>query len=255
MTTLLVLLVAAVLSATISGLVGMAGGVTLMASMVLVLPFPLIVPLHGVAQLVSNFSRTWILRSFVKRVAFLPFALGSPLGAFLAYSLLARIKIEEWGLIFIIGLLLYVALKPKKAPEIKLNRLGFLVLGVIAALLGPLLGATGPFLASFFVRDDYTKEQLVATKAACQIMIHLYKIPIFLALDFDYSQHSDKIVCLVVGVIIGTRLGTWMLTRIDPRRFGVLLKTVLVIIAIKLTLDLVQSPWFDYITHQFNLNG
>jgi hypothetical protein len=40
-------------------------------------------------------------------------------------------------------------------------------------------GAVGPLIARFFLRSDISKEELVATKAACQWAGHLVKIPLF----------------------------------------------------------------------------
>jgi len=53
---------AAFATAVLSAVVGMAGGITLLAAMLLWLPPLVVIPLHGVIQLASNGSRTWFQR-------------------------------------------------------------------------------------------------------------------------------------------------------------------------------------------------
>ena len=64
--TMIVLVVACVVTATISGILGMAGGVTLLGVMTALLPAPVVVPLHGIVQLASNWTRTWAFRRHVR---------------------------------------------------------------------------------------------------------------------------------------------------------------------------------------------
>ncbi|GIS20858.1 MAG: hypothetical protein CM15mP120_27740 [Pseudomonadota bacterium] len=54
----------ALATSVLSGLVGMAGGVVLMAILINVLPVSSAMVLHGVTQFTANGSRTLILRRF-----------------------------------------------------------------------------------------------------------------------------------------------------------------------------------------------
>ena len=65
------------------------------------------------------------------------------------------------------------------------------------------VGATGPFIAPFFLRDDFEKEEVIATKAACQMVGHGLKIPAVLIIGFEYSAHLPLLGLLVAGVILG----------------------------------------------------
>lgn len=228
------LVVAAFLTAIISGVVGMAGGVTLLAAMTFVLPVQVIIPIHGAVQLVSNISRTLMLRYHIERRILLSFCLGTPLGALAAYGFLSHFAMDQWALLLVVVMLLYVALKPDRMPDIDLGLRGFFVLGLVAAFLGPLLGATGPLLAPFFASKSRPKEQIVATKAACQIFIHIYKIPIFLGLDFAFQDYFDVMALMVLGVVAGTKVGTMLLHKLSPERFRILLRLALFVTALRL---------------------
>ena len=236
--TLAILFAAALGSSMISGLLGMAGGVTLLAVMTFIYPLPLIVPLHGAVQFASNSSRTFMLRKSVRVSGFVYFLAAAPLGAAAAYFILKQFSQMEEGIYLVVALLFYTSLKPRKMPDIKLSDKGYFLLGLAATTLGPLIGATGPLLAPFFARDDYSKEEIVATKAACQIVIHLLKFPIFYHLAFPYKDYALIILVMVFAVILGTRAGVFLLGRISAERFKILLKIALFLTGVRLCLKI-----------------
>lgn len=230
----LFLFIAAILSSIISGMIGMGGGVTLLAAMTLVLPLNLIIPIHGIVQLGSNLSRTIILRKSVHKTFFLYFAIGTPFGAWLAYKVLSKMTQPDWALALIGLVLLYVVFKPKHLPEIRLSRKGYILLGLVAGGLGCLIGATGPLLAPFYVRTDLSKEEMVSTKSACQITIHLMKLPVFSALAFPYFDHASTIGIMLIAVVIGTKIGTELLRRLSTTVFLNFIRVVMFLISIRL---------------------
>jgi uncharacterized membrane protein YfcA len=124
--------------------------------------------------------------------------------------------------------------KPKQLPAIKLQAWQFGFLGLAAGFMGILVGATGPLLAPFFLRDDLSKEQIVSTQACCQMVTHIIKIPVFLGLGFAYLDHQVLIALMFVGTIIGTTLGVKFLKKMNPQVFVYIYKTVLVLVALKL---------------------
>jgi uncharacterized membrane protein YfcA len=65
-TQLAILAVAAFATSTLSGMLGLAGGMTLLAVLLLFYEPLVAIPLHGVIQLVSNGSRAWIQRKHVE---------------------------------------------------------------------------------------------------------------------------------------------------------------------------------------------
>jgi uncharacterized membrane protein YfcA len=106
-------------------------------------------------------------------------------------------------------------------------------------LLTIFVGATGPFLAPFFLRDDFDNEQVIATKAVCQTWLHLLKIPAFLALSFNYTPYAPVLVGLVVAVVGGTYLGKYLLNRISKEHFVFWFQLVLGILAVYLIVSTV----------------
>lgn len=232
--TLVFLALAALLTSTISALIGMGGGVLLLAIMTLVLPYQALIPIHGIVQFVSNSSRAFFLRKNINWIFLSMFLLGTPIGTLLAYYILNSIKDSSVYYLLLALLILYSVFKPKRLPAIILTSRGWFVLGVLASLLSPLLGATGPLLAVFYVRNDLSKEQIIATKASQQMFLHLLKIPLFLSLDFNYIEYSQIISIMVIAVLIGTFGGVKILSKLNEKVFRLIFKTVLVISALRL---------------------
>ncbi len=232
--TLAVLVVACFATATISAILGMAGGVTLLGIMTALLPAPVVVPLHGIVQLASNWTRTWAFRRYVRWPILFAFMAPSVAGVAIAANIWADLKLtwfRAWIGAFILFFLVWRRYKPKlRNPPIW----SYAVLGLAAGLLAIFVGATGPFLAPFFLRDDFENEQVIATKAVCQTWLHLLKIPAFLALDFDYVPYAPLLVALAVAVIGGTYFGKHLLSRISKERFVFWFQLVLAILAVYL---------------------
>ena len=236
----LALVGSAFVSATVSGMIGMAGGALLLGVMTLFMPLSMIIPIHGAVQFTSNISRTLLLYKHVKLRVFAYFVLGIPAGGYLGFLLLRRISHQEWMLVLVSALLLYIAFKPKKLPYIYLPVPCFLILSVVASCAGLLVGATGPMLAPFFIRDDFKKEEIVATKAACQLFIHTVKFPVFYALHFQYNDHIILILLMCSAVISGTYLGTSLLKKSSSLVFFTIVKLACAGLAGRLLFKLIE---------------
>ena len=240
--TIVILVVACFVTATISGILGMAGGVTLLGVMTALLPAPVVVPLHGIVQLASNWTRTWAFRKHVRWPIFFAFMLPAVLGVAIAANIWADLELtwfKAWIGAFILAFLVWRKYKPKlRHPPLW----SYAVLGFAAGLLAIFVGATGPVLAPYFLRDDFDNEEVIATKAVCQTWLHLLKIPAFLALSFDYSPYLAVLAALVAAVIGGTYFGKHLLSRISKERFVFWFQLVLAALAVYLIVSTLVRP-------------
>lgn len=228
----LILTITALLAAVLSGVLGMGGGVALLGVMTAILPAPVVVPLHGVIQLVSNCTRTLaLLRHVVWRVVAV-FAPPLVLGLAFATALWSGNKLNYLRPVVGVLLLAFVALR-RRAPKLRnLPTWTYAPLGLVTGFASVWIGAVGPLLAPFFLRDDLEPEQIIATKAACQSISHLLKIPAFVVLGFEFVGHGELLLTLVVVVIVGTLIGRAILTRIERARFVTAFEILLVTLAI-----------------------
>lgn len=217
----------AVITSIISAVVGMAGGIVLLSIMTLFLPFNILIPIHGVVQLISNFTRTWFLRKNIHWPLFRWFCVGLPFGAFLSITVIKSLESSTLPLLLIAALIFYAIFKPKKLPNLSIPFPAFAFVGFGVGFLGPLVGATGPFIAPFFLRDDFNKEQIIASKSSVQVMGHLIKLPAFLYLGFDYIHHAIPIAGLTLCAVVGTKLGVLLLHKVDEKLFRIIFKSAL----------------------------
>jgi uncharacterized membrane protein YfcA len=235
---LAILGVAAFATSTLSGMLGLAGGMTLLAVMLLFYEPLVAIPLHGAIQLVSNASRTWIQRRHVERgivgrYALLLLPMGFA-GLIIAKQLSPPLARAGIGLFVLAatwtpGLLLLGA-HPERAER---NR-RFLLLGAVVGLLNTTVGATGPLIAPFFLNLGLARQQVVGTMAACQALGHLAKLVVFGAAGFAFARFAAPLLLLALLVVLGTWVGSRLLDRVSERGFVWLYKALLTGIAIYL---------------------
>jgi uncharacterized membrane protein YfcA len=228
------LMAASLLTSALSAVVGMGGGIALLAAMASLLPAPVVVPLHGVIQLFSNGTRALVMFQHIHRKVFALYMLPSIAGVLLGARLYVGNELPWFRPavgVFILGYLVTLRFQPHvgRFPLGWYAPLGFVV-GAFAALIG----ATGPLIAPFFLRDDLGPREIVATKAAIQITTHAAKIPAFLFAGFAYREHAGLLTPLVVTAVVGTLAGGKVLERLSPVAFRRLFATVLVAVALHL---------------------
>ncbi|MBI2378549.1 MAG: sulfite exporter TauE/SafE family protein [Deltaproteobacteria bacterium] len=233
---LAILFVTSVVTSMVSGALGMAGGMILLAVMTFVLSANDVVPLHGLVQLASNTTRTL---AFMRHVRWTIFAIYAPCaGLGLAAAAWVWTGTFTWlkpavGS-FILLFLLWQKLAPERfAPPVWV----YAPAGLVVGALSMFIGATGPLLAPFFLRDDFDKEEIIATKAACQLFLHSAKIPAFLAVGYDYLPHLPLVAALLVAVVIGTFTGKELVERISKELFMTVLRAVLFVMAVQLVVS------------------
>lgn len=246
---LVVLTVAALLTSTLSGILGMGGGATLLGVMGLMLPPAAVVPLHAVVQLVSNLTRSLALLTKVQWRFALPFAVGLVPGMWLARTLWMALPSsgKNIWLRALLGavLLLFLVLRRVGPKRIHLPRWGFLPLGVCAGFVALFVGAVGPFIAPFFLRDDLEPEEIVATKAGSVFVAHLTKIPVLWAMAFPFGDYAVPLGVLCTAVVVGTLIGRAVLARVARETFVRWFEGVLFVLGVSLvgqTLWLTMQP-------------
>jgi uncharacterized membrane protein YfcA len=235
---LAILAAAAFATSILSAVVGMAGGITLLAVMLLFLEPLAAIPLHGVIQLVSNSSRAAIQRRHVDLHILLRYsALLIPMGwvgLHLANALPAAAMRVIIGIFVLIATWFPGWLLLGTHPEETNPGRRFLVLGGVVGVLNMTIGATGPLIAPFFLNLGLDRRALVGTKAACQSLGHGVKIALFGMAGFAFAPHLALLVTAGACVVAGTWLGSRILERVSERFFRRLYMGVLTVIALRL---------------------
>jgi len=244
---ILVLIIAAFITSSISAILGMGGGIILLGIMAIIIPDGyMVIALHGIIQLISNTTRTYVFKPHIKQKIVREFFVGALIGAgmsafiilvvikFYEVSLASEIKVDFLKPIIGIFIVWYLFLKKsKKEKESK----SFVKVGNISGFASIFIGATGPLIAPFFLNHNLMKEEIIANKAACQMITHLTKIPLFIFFfNVDYFSEYKLLLPLIMAVFIGTIFGKKILGRIPEKIFNILFRSALFIIAIRLIL-------------------
>ena len=210
----------AVSTSFIAGVFGMAGGMLLMGALLLFLPVPQAMILHGVTQATSNGWRATIWRAHIDWRIVLRYAGGLAVAALLFASLHIvpdeRIVLIMIGLVPLVGLILPANLAFDAQRGGQAEACGFL-----CTALQFLSGVSGPTLDLFFVRTPMDRRAVVATKAACQVITHLSKIAYFGSIVATASSALGWwVFALAVGsAILGTSLSRTVLERMSDQNF------------------------------------
>jgi len=242
---LIILIISAFITSSISAVLGMGGGIILLGIMAIIIPNGyMVIALHGIIQLISNTTRTFVFRKHLKMKLIKEFLIGAIIGAGLSATIIfllikffevssaSEIKVDFLKPLIGIFIIWYLFLKgPKKEKESK----SFIKVGGISGLASIFVGATGPLIAPFFLNSNLSKENIIANKAACQMITHLTKIPLFIFFfNVNYIEEYKLLFPLILAVFIGTNFGKKILNMIPEKIFIRLFKTTLFIIAIKL---------------------
>jgi len=213
----------------ITSVTGMAGGVLMFSAMSQSMPLRPLIAIHGVIQIFSNAARCWFLAKHIRWSMCGTFSLGAIVGSAATTVFLVNYVSEFMALSLLLILIIYTLFRPKKIPQIFLSNGQFFGVGLITGAMGIVAGAIDPLLAVFFVRDDLSKEQVVATKSFMQLVTHLCKIPAFIYLGFSFMDNLPLILLLSTVAILGTQVGVRLLAVINSQTFFSLMKIALFI--------------------------
>ena len=235
------LIVLAVLAtAILSGVIGMAGGMILMALLVLSMSVANAMILHGVVQATSNGSRAWFLRDHILwRI--LPLYL---LGAGVSVALFTiLVEVPDPALVLIlVGIFPWAGRWIKGLQGLDVTQPSSTILcGFVVTGAQLLAGASGPLLDMFYVRSPLTRQQIVASKALTQTIGHVLKIVYYgFIVSVSVNLPTWLFAGSMVAAIAGARIGTWLLTRWNDADFQQVSQVFILSIA---TLCIVQGVY------------
>ncbi|WP_300390527.1 sulfite exporter TauE/SafE family protein [Henriciella sp.] len=219
----LVILIATLITAFISGIFGMAGGLILMGVLTALLPVATAMIVHGAIQMVSNGWRAFLLRNHIDWRIFARYALGS-LVAILLLILLAW-RPNKTVVYLLLGITPLMVWVPKSIIDLDIQKRGQAeTAGFLVQALNTLAGVAGPLLDLFFVRTGMTRQAIVATKSATQVMAHLVKIafwsvPVIAAAGITAMPPLWLFALAIPMSMTGTWLGGLVLERMNDVDF------------------------------------
>jgi len=221
MTALMALSLSALMIGTafLSGIFGMAGGLILIGVLLALFPVPTAMVLHAVTQMASNGWRSVLWWRHI---------VWGSIGFYVAGCLVA---VGLWSITLYVPdkavALIMLGLSPfivRAIPEKILPRTfgpaQVAGTGLVSMMLMLVTGVTGPLLDTMFLRSPLERKQIIATKAACQLFSHGFKLFYFGALIDQVGKVEPWFLAIAVASsMIGTSLGRLLLERMSDAQF------------------------------------
>lgn len=216
------IIVVAFVTATLSGMFGMAGGLILMGVLALTLPVSAALVTHGILQLVANGWRAVLHRRHVRWWIIGNYALASAFAAGAVATV--RVVPSRPLLFFLLGAVAMLVWLPKGWSQLDAaKRPHALISGFLVTLVNLTAGVAGPLLDVFFVRTTLNRHQIVATKAATQVFSHTAKIAVYglplLAAPKSLMPPWWVFAFAIPAAMLGTVVGGRVLDRMDDTDF------------------------------------
>ncbi len=218
-------------TALLSGVFGMAGGLILIGVLLVAFPLPQAMVLHAITQMASNGWRAtlWWRHIVWKNIG--TYVAGCALSVGL-WSLTLYVPDKAVALLML-GLSPFVV---RAIPERILPRsfgpLQVAGTGSVSMMLMLLTGVTGPLLDTMFLRSPLQRKEIIATKAACQVFSHAFKLVYFGALIDQAGKVEPWLLAIaVVSSMVGTSMGKFLLERLSDLQFRVWSNRLITVLA------------------------
>jgi len=226
----------------VSGLMGFAGGMVMLAGLAAVLDTAYIVPIHAAISLGSNLSRIGFFFKHIRWEVVRYFVVGLILGSILGLAIYKLLPKDLLKLLMGIFILIMTYL-PQKKEAGAMRLIFFIPVAFAAGILGMLFGGTGPFTAPFFFRRKLIKESFIATAGATQTLHHFIKLLLFGLIGSNVLPYWRTLLVLYAGIILGTWSGKKLLGRVSEKTFKLSVYTILTLLALDIIIPQVIKLW------------
>lgn len=220
------------LGSLIAGALGLGGGVLVLATMANLLVPTALIPIHGVVQLGSNFSRAIMSWRQTLFAIVPPFLLGTVIGAAAGAQFIVALPkslLQIIIAIFILSSTWLPNLQSKSASKIK-----FFFVGIITTIVTMFVGGTGVLVGAFVAPACPERHQFVSTHSVVMTIQHGLKIVTFVLLGFAFGPFIPLLIGLVTFSFVGSFAGRLLLNRLPEPIFRVALKLTLTVLALQL---------------------
>jgi uncharacterized membrane protein YfcA len=222
----LAMLAAVFVTSAISGVFGMAGGLILLALLLIILPVGTAIAVQGVIQIVANGSRAILSRKFIDwRI------LGTMMAGLATAGVILWIAryVPALATVYIaVGLMPILVWIPASWLQLDAAKpLHAFACGFIGGGLNLTVGVSGPSIDIFFIRTTLDRRTIVATKAAMQVLSHMSKVVFYWQATMVLTSLEWGAVALAAPfAIAGTSAGYWVLQRMNDVNFRVWMRWI-----------------------------
>lgn len=215
----------------LTGMIGVGGGMILIAILPSFLPVSALIPIHGINQWSSNFSRAAFSYKDIQFQVIPMFVFGSIIGVLLMSTIIFFISLSY--IPFFIGLYILLSLHSDTFNK-KIRKFeNYFLIGFFQTGLSMVVGATGPLSMTLLLKEFNDGNKVIATQAALMSLTHTFKIFAFIFFGFVFFDYIGIILTMMIGSILGSYVGTLFRKKIDEVKFKKVLKILLTLLALK----------------------
>ena len=221
--TLAAIAVAAVITSSIHGAIGVAGGLLMTAILAQLIGVRASVPVMSIALIISHGSRSLIyLSSFNPRAFAVVMLAATPFIALTGYAYAA---LPVHMLAAVLAAIVFTTIPLRHWAARRRIRAGTGILAGAGAVYGFFAGASigsAAILSPFLLGSGLVKETFVATMAGIALSTNAVRIAVFGTVDLMTTQYA--LLGLLVGIIMipGNYLGRTILRRLSIAQHGLL---------------------------------
>lgn len=221
--TLAAIALAAVVTSSIHGAIGVAGGLLMTAILALLIGVRASVPVMSIALVISHGSRSLIfLPSFDWRAFAVVMAAAAPFIALTGYVYAA---LPVGTLAAVLAIIVFTTIPLRHWAATRKIRAGPGTLGAAGAVYGFFAGASfgsAAILSPFLLGYGLVKEAFVATMAGIALSTNAVRVAVFGTVDLMTAQFA--LLGLLVGIIMipGNYIGRTILRRLSIGQHGAL---------------------------------
>lgn len=216
----------------LAAIMGMGGGILLIAALPGLVPANVILPLHALTQLASNASRAAFGWRDIDPTIIPAILLGALAGAWLGAGVYQSLD-THW-LPAIIGLIILVFTWMPLPAVPGGGQLSLVLLGFYQTGLGMVAGATGPVGAAVLLRRNSGRDWLVVNTAVYMSLNHAVRLAAFLAIGFSLAAWWQLAAGMIVAGICGSWVGTRLRHLVPERNFQRLFRWLVTLLALRM---------------------
>lgn len=188
----------------------------------------------AIPHFIGTAQRFWMLRRSVDRRILLGFGIASAAGGLVGALLHSRSS--GHFLSILLGALLILAGISELTGwmrRVRWNHRVAWAAGALSGTLGGLVGSQGGIRSASMLGFDVPKEAFVATATAIGLFVDFARLPVYVATEgTDLARIWPLILTTTIGVVLGTALGSRVLSRLPQQTFRRVVALLLVVLGI-----------------------
>lgn len=230
----LLLTLAGIVAGAIAAISGFGIGSILTPLLAAWLGTKLAVALVSVPHFIGTALRFAVIRQHVNRRVLWSFGITSAAGGLIGALLHVWLRSVVLG--YVLGVLLVFAgitSLTGLASRMKFGRTAAWIAGALSGMFGGLVGNQGGIRSAALLGFDLKRDEFVATATAIALLVDVFRMPVYAATQFgQMAEQWPMIVIAIVGVVVGTLSGKWMLIRIPQNVFRMIVACIVLALGI-----------------------